>query len=72
MDPSGEGPPFSEAKRSPEENRVQIGLVARSPAFAGAEDMEIHFTRSSKRVAELASQAGTLPERLVTNVIAVI
>lgn len=46
-------------------------LLASGRALPYLEEVEVHFTPEQQaRLAKIATQAGTVPERLVTNVVA--
>ena len=48
-----------------------IFSIAPGPVFPYSEDMEVHFTPEQEaQLAQIATKAGTVPERLVTSVVA--
>jgi hypothetical protein len=56
--------------------RINLGvlddaiLVAPSKVFSALKTMEVHFTPEQQaQIAQVATKAGTVPERLVTNVV---
>ena len=49
----------------------RVSCVASLPFFAYLEGMEVHLTPEQQaQLAQIATKAGTAPERLVTNVVA--